>query len=252
MFDLADVGGPQYHASLTVVADGSFSKFRREFISTPVKVRSHFVGLILKDAVMPTKNHGHVILGDHPPILVYQIGEHETRMLVDVQGKLPSVGNGDLKHHLETVVSTSIPDCLLPSFKMALNGERLRSMPNSYLPPSSNYNPGVLFLGDSFNMRHPMTGGGMTVGLNDVVLISDLLSPSNVPDFGDTALVMSQLNVFFWQRKSLSSVINMLAQALYSLFAAGDSRLVRLQNGCFRYFERGGRCISEPIGLLSG
>ncbi|KAK7205633.1 squalene epoxidase-domain-containing protein [Myxozyma melibiosi] len=241
-----------YRASLTVVADGTFSKFRREFITTPVKIRSHFVGLVLKDAVLPSKNHGHVILGDHPPILVYQIGTHETRMLVDVQGKLPSVGNGDLKRYLDKIVSSSVPECLLPSFKTALETERLRSMPNSYLPPSSGHTPGVMFLGDSFNMRHPLTGGGMTVALNDVVLISDLLSPSNVPSFDDTDRVIAQLNEFYWQRKGLSSVINMLAQALYSLFSASDKKLARLQHGCFRYFERGGTCVSEPIGLLSG
>jgi squalene monooxygenase len=40
--------------------------------------------------------------------------------------------------------------------------------------------------------------------------------------------------------------------ALYALFAADDSRLVTLQNGCFRYFQRGGACVAEPVGLLAG
>ncbi|KAJ8101855.1 squalene epoxidase-domain-containing protein [Lipomyces tetrasporus] len=241
-----------YYGALTVVADGTFSKFRRDYISTPVQIRSHFVGIVLKDAVLPTPRHGHVILGDHPPILVYQIGSNETRMLVDVQGKLPSAANGDLKRHLEGVVSASIPACLLPSFKAAMQTERLRSMPNSYLPPSANDTHGLLLLGDAYNMRHPLTGGGMTVALNDIVLISDLLSPARVPSFDDTNLVVSQLNEFYWKRKNLSTVINILAQALYALFAANDSRLRRLQNGCFRYFQRGGIYVSEPIGLLSG
>lgn len=70
------------------------------------------------------------------------------------------------------------------------------------------------------NMRHPLTGGGMTVAFNDVVLISKLLSPENVTTFADTRLVLKQMKAFHWQRKSLSSVINILAQALYSLFAA--------------------------------
>ncbi|KAK9234801.1 squalene epoxidase-domain-containing protein [Lipomyces kononenkoae] len=241
-----------YYGALTVVADGTFSKFRRDYISTPVQIRSHFVGIVLKDAIMPSPSHGHVILGNHPPILVYQIGTHETRMLVDVQGKLPSASNGDLKRRLEDVVTASLPACLLPSFKAALATERLRSMPNSYLPPSANDTHGLLLLGDSYNMRHPLTGGGMTVGLNDVLLISQLLSPSRVPSFDDTNLVVAKLNEFYWKRKNLSTVINILAQALYSLFAADDSRLRTLQNGCFRYFQRGGIYVSEPIGLLSG
>jgi hypothetical protein len=31
-----------------------------------------------------------------------------------------------------------------------------------------------------------------------------------------------------------------------------DDLLRALQEGCFRYFQMGGRCISDPVGLLSG
>ena len=63
--------------------------------------------------------------------------------------------------------------------------------------------------------------GGMTVGFNDVVLLSKLLSPSFVPDFNETDLILAQMQVFHWKRKFYcSTVINVLAQALYSLFAA--------------------------------
>ncbi|KAK9469285.1 squalene epoxidase-domain-containing protein [Lipomyces arxii] len=241
-----------YSGSLIVVCDGTFSKFRKDFITKPVKVKSHFVGLILKDTDLPSPNHGHVILGDNPPILVYQIGTHETRMLVDVQGKLPAVGNGDLKNYLSRVVSGSIPPSLLPSFREAIETERLRTMPNSYLPPSSNIVEGLLILGDAYNMRHPLTGGGMTVALNDVSLITEMLSPARVPDLEDTGAVLANLNEFYWRRKNLSTVINILAQALYALFAANDDRLRRLQKGCFTYFQRGGIYVAEPIGLLSG
>jgi len=37
--------------------------------------------------------------------------------------------------------------------------------------------PGAFMIGDSLNMRHAVTGGGMTVGLSDVVLLRDLLRP---------------------------------------------------------------------------
>lgn len=60
----------------------------------------------------------------------------------------------------------------------------------------------------------------MTVALNDVVILRDLLSPVNVPKLSNTALVLKQLSVFHWRRKMGASVINILAQALYSLFAA--------------------------------
>jgi len=38
-----------------------------------------------------------------------------------------------------------------------------------------NSREGVLLAGDALNMRHPLTGGGMSVALNDVVLLTELL-----------------------------------------------------------------------------
>lgn len=176
----------------------------------------------LIDADLPRPQHGHVILGDGAPVLLYQIGTHETRALVDVPENLPSanVANGGAKGHLRKVVLPSLPKSVQPSFAAALDRGQLRSMPNSFLPPSTNRTPGMIMLGDAMNMRHPLTGGGMTVAFNDVVLLSDLLSPEKVPQLDDTRLVLRQMSRFHWRRKNLTSVINILAQALYALFAA--------------------------------
>lgn len=196
-------------------------------MTKPVQVRSNFVGLILKDAKLPAPNHGHVILGNNAPVLLYQISQHDTRILIDVPGKLPSVGTGELHKYLRNIVLPDLPVSLRKPFEDALNSpERLKSMPNSFLPPSTNNTPGLMLLGDAMNMRHPLTGGGMTVAFNDVLLISNLLSPDNVPTFNDTRIVLEKMKTFHWKRKSLSSVINILAQALYSLFAANGMTFI--------------------------
>lgn len=211
-----------YFGQLTVLADGYASKFRKEYISRSVVSKSKFWGLELIDAVLPQPLHGHVILGDGAPVLLYQIGTHETRALVDIPEHLASASpkNGGVKAHLRNVVLPSLPESVKPSFAKALDEGKLRSMPNSFLPPSVNRVPGMVMLGDAMNMRHPLTGGGMTVAFNDVVLLKSLLSPELVPNLGDTTLVLKQMERFHWQRKNLTSVINILAQALYSLFAA--------------------------------
>lgn len=243
-----------YFGDLTIIADGYASKFRKESrMDTPV-VKSKFWGLELIDADLPMPNHGHVLLGEGSPVLLYQIGTHETRALVDIPENTPtaSVKAGGVKGHLKNVVLPSLPKQVRPSFEAAIDRDRLRSMPNSWLPPTTNKTPGLILLGDAMNMRHPLTGGGMTVAFNDAVLLSELLSPENVPDLGDTKLVLRQMRTFHWQRKGLTSVINILAQALYSLFAADDYQLKALQLGCFRYFKLGGNCIDGPVGLLAG
>ncbi|KAJ9623358.1 Squalene epoxidase [Knufia peltigerae] len=242
-----------FFGSLTVVCDGYASKFRKGYIPFAPRVKSRFWGLELIDCQLPTSHHGNVVLGDNSPVLLYQIGTHETRVLVDVPEGLPSASpaNGGIKGHLQNVVLPSLPRVVQPSFREALDrGGGLRSMPNSFLPPTTNKTPGLMILGDALNMRHPLTGGGMTVALSDVALVSDLLSPDNVPDLYDTRSVLKQLRSFHWRRKNMTSIVNILAQALYSLFAADDWQLKYLQKGCFRYFQLGGKCVSEPVGLL--
>lgn len=241
-----------FFGRLNIVVDGCFSKFRRQVLQGSPQVRSHFVGMVLKDAPLPSPNFGHVVIGNQAPVLLYQIGSRDTRILVDVPGKLPSASDGSLSKYLHANVLKELPSQLHESFLLALSSERLRTMPNSFLPSSFSQQKGVAILGDAMNMRHPLTGGGMTVGLHDAVLISRLLSPEVVPDLNDCDLVLSQLRKLHHQRKQLSSVINVLAQALYSLFAANDKRLRALQLGCFRYFQLGGPCINGPVGLLSG
>ena len=211
-----------HFGQLTVLADGYASKFRKEYIPRSVVSKSRFWGLELIDATLPRPLHGHVILGDGAPVLLYQIGSRETRALVDVPEGLESASPkaGGVKGHLRAIVLPSLPACVQPSFERALDEGKLRSMPNSFLPPSISRVPGMVMLGDAMNMRHPLTGGGMTVAFNDVVLLRDLLSPKVLPNLGDTKSVLKQMERFHWRRKNLTSVINILAQALYSLFAA--------------------------------
>lgn len=253
--DCLTKGEPDAHfGQLTVLADGYASRFRKEYISHSPVSKSKFWGLELIDAELPRPMHGHVVLGKGAPVLLYQIGSRETRALVDIPEGLESTSpaNGGVKGHLRNVVLPSLPPCVQPSFSRALDAGKLRSMPNSFLPPSTNRTAGMILLGDAMNMRHPLTGGGMTVAFNDVVLLRDLLDTSIVPDLGDTKLVRQQMKTFHWRRKNLTSVINILAQALYSLFAANDTQLKALQRGCFGYFQRGGNCIDGPVGLLAG
>ena len=244
-----------FFGGLTIIADGYDSKFRKQFRTDAPVAKSKFYGLELIDTKLPMPSHGHVVLGDGAPVLLYQIGTHETRALIDVPENLPSasVAAGGVKGHLRNVVLPSLPQQVQPAFEAALDRPGLpHSMPNSWLRPTINKTPGLVILGDAMNMRHPLTGGGMTVALTDVVLLSELLSPEKVPSLDDYNLVLKQMRTFHWRRKGLSSVINILAQALYSLFAADDAQLKALQMGCFHYFKLGGNCIDGPVGLLAG
>ncbi|XP_005815776.1 squalene monooxygenase [Xiphophorus maculatus] len=234
------------HAGLTVVADGCFSKFRKSLVSGKARISSHFVGCLMKDCPQFKANHAELVLANPNPVLIYQISSSHTRVLVDVRGEMPR----DLPGYMAERIHPQLPDHLKEPFMEALQNDRLRSMPASFLPPAPVNKPGVLLLGDAYNMRHPLTGGGMSVALNDVCIWRVLLR--NVPDLYDDAALLQAKKRFHWERKSSHSfVVNVLAQALYELFAATDNSLHELRKACFQYFKLGGSCITGPIGLLS-
>ncbi|KAJ1653586.1 Squalene epoxidase [Dispira simplex] len=240
-------------APITVVADGGSSKFRNSYLTLQPKGHSQFYGFIMRDCTLPAPNHGHVILSKIAPVLMYQIDTHETRVLVDVPNNVRKEYNNDVRKYLVKVVLPDIPKSLQTKFVEGLETSRMRFMPNRFLPTSSNRQDGLIFLGDALNMRHPLTGGGMTVALWDVVHLKQLLAPNMVPSLRDTHTVLAQLQTFYWQRKSRSSAINILAQALYQLFSAQDDPDLRvLRQACFDYFQLGGTCVSTPVGLLGG
>ncbi|KAL4616987.1 squalene monooxygenase [Arapaima gigas] len=238
--------GEEIYAPLTVVADGCFSKFRKSLVSDKVKISSHFVGCIMKDSPQFKPHHAELVLANPSPVLIYQISSSETRVLVDIRGEMPR----NLTEYMEEKICPQLPEHIKEPFLIALQNDRLRTMPASFLPPSPINKAGVLLLGDAYNMRHPLTGGGMSVVLNDVKIWRELLR--NIPDLYDEDAMKQAKKTFHWERKSSHSfVVNVLAQALYELFAATDSSLQQLRKACFHYFKLGGKCISGPVGLLS-
>lgn len=82
------------YSDLVIVADGCFSNFRNVVMGKAgckATTKSYFVGTVLKDAPLPLAQHGTVILPrGYGPVLLYQISEHDTRMLIDIQHPLPA------------------------------------------------------------------------------------------------------------------------------------------------------------------
>ncbi|KAG9440662.1 hypothetical protein H6P81_020827 [Aristolochia fimbriata] len=240
------------HAPLTVVCDGCFSNLRRSLCTPKVEVPSHFVGLVLENCELPYPNHGHVILADPSPILFYPISSTEVRCLVDVPGqKLPSVANGEMANYLKTVVAPQLPAQLHDAFISAIDRGTVRTMPNKSMPASPDPTPGALLMGDAFNMRHPLTGGGMTVALADIAVLHNLLTP--LRDLSDSSALCRYLESFYTLRKPTASTINTLAGALYKVFCASpDEAMKEMRQACFDYLSLGGVFSSGPVALLSG
>ncbi|ESQ46200.1 hypothetical protein EUTSA_v10000099mg [Eutrema salsugineum] len=240
------------YAPLTIVCDGCFSNLRRSLCKPKVDVPSTFVGLILENCELPFANHGHVVLGDPSPILLYPISSTEVRCLVDVPGqKVPSIGNGEMAKYLKTQVAPQVPPEVREAFISAVEKGNIRTMPNRSMPADPVPTPGALLLGDAFNMRHPLTGGGMTVALADIVILRELLRP--IHSLNDKEALSKYIESFYTLRKPVASTINTLAGALYKVFlASSDEAKTEMREACFDYLSLGGVCASGPVALLSG
>eukprot|EP01111_Echinosteliopsis_oligospora_P008915 TRINITY_DN2515_c0_g1_i1.p1 TRINITY_DN2515_c0_g1~~TRINITY_DN2515_c0_g1_i1.p1 ORF type:complete len:501 (-),score=131.13 TRINITY_DN2515_c0_g1_i1:75-1577(-) len=252
IYKSADGSVKEAQAPLTIVCDGCFSNLRKGFMDDKPSATSSFIGLILENMTLPTPKHGHVFLTHTGPVLCYQIGTNETRMLVDISHPLPSSNNGELQKYLLNVTAPQLPENVRIALEQALKkGDGLRSMRNAKLHPHHCLRDGVLLLGDSFNMRHPLTGAGMTVGFSDAALVAKLLKP--LSDFSDQRKVVNILQPFYQHRKGYASTLNILAGALYNVFApSGDPNLPDMREACMSYFKLGGIAATGPISLLAG
>ena len=218
----------QYPASLTVLADGANSNIRSQFTSHRPNAQSRFWGLEMVDTDLPRQRYAYGVLGSGPPILMYQIGPRETRILIDIpdETRRQLDSNTSVRTYLrQRVLPIMPPSAVRPSLQKAIEEGNLRSVPNAWMPSTRNLTPGLLMLGDAANMRHRVTGAGMTVALKDVVLLAEMLDPKRIPSLEDTDAVLKTLWRFHWRRKTYSASLNILAQALYLLFVSEGASL---------------------------
>ena len=177
--------------------------------------------------------HGHAILADPSLCLLYQISSTETRILVDVIGKLPT---GALQAYLCDKVMSQLPENLRSYFLKAVMEKAIKSMPSKYFPAKPPALRGALMIGDALNMRNPLTGGGMTVAIRDAETLAQCLADVDVA--GDSYEYIEQQYAAFLQiRKGYSSTINVLANALHAVFSTpkGDATRQDIRTACYDY-----------------
>lgn len=253
-----ELGEPrEVTATLTLLCDGIWSALRRKASDgKPPPSSSHSIGILLRhppnQPPVPRPNHGHVILARPCPLLLYQISETETRALAFYQGKLPSASDGSLQRYLREEVAPQLPAVSQKAFVEAVERERPKCMPNRAFPQSGLSVRHAVLVGDSNNMRHPLTGGGMTVALRDVHMLTSLLT--GVPDLRDTEALHKAVDAFRAARVQHAATVNVLANALFAVFSTpgGDPVREDLRAACYDYLAAGGARTAGPMGLLSG
>ncbi len=234
----------EVYAKLTISSDGFFSSFRKELSNNVKTVTSFFIGTVLKDCILPFPNHGHVFLSAPTPFICYPISSTEIRLLVDFSGdKAPK--KETIKAHFLDKVLPFMPEELQAALKVTMEEENYKVMPNHYMAAKPVLKEGAVLLGDALNMRHPITGGGLTAVFNDVYLLSEHLLA--MPDFNNPELLHEKIELYYRDRYHANTNVNIMANALYGVMSDDE-----LKGGVFDYLRKGGNHSSVPISLLAG
>lgn len=232
-------------AALTIVSDGPLSRFRELYSKSEKKVSGYFLGIILENCPLPYAGYGHLVIGNHSPFVMYPVNSTEIRVLIDFPGVAPPKINDDFKDQLMQDFYPHIPEQMKKAFLNAVEKGGFKMMPNHRLPAEPVFKRGVVLLGDSLNMRHPLTGGGMTATFADVHNLSQKLN--EIDDFNNHGQIDAVVKSFYNSRHLGNQTINILADGLYGVVNHPD-----LKEAFFEYLNRGGNYATEPIAILGG
>lgn len=233
----------QIESRLTIVSDGCFSKFRKELNGVDREVNGFMVGMLLNDVQLPFPGHGHVFMHGDQPVLAYPVTNSSVRILVDFKGTTPPKQRNNEEQYMYQM-GHSLPKNLQHVYWQALEHEKFKAMPTMRISGKSINKPSLMAIGDALNVRHPLTGGGMTAALTDVKLLGDLLL--GIENFEEPEAIDLAVKTFFDTRHQNNATINILADALYGVMTSDA-----LKKACFNYMFRGPQYAEGPISILS-
>ncbi|XP_072028583.1 squalene monooxygenase-like [Amphiura filiformis] len=225
----------EIRAPLVVIGDGYYSKLTAEYRTTHQPVSSDVcIGFPLKNYRFKSgKGQGEFIeygIG-HPgaQIITYKLNDHEDRGFLFVHGKPPS----NLKEFCEKIAPNLPEHMKKPVMESIADG--LRVVRCQRMAANFDVTPGLLILGDALNTRHPVTGSGMTVALNDVLFWWKVFT--NIHDLTNDEAIMQQKLIFRKERVKYSYVINVVAEINILLINDHDPSTVALQHQLLKLFR---------------
>ena len=220
-------------AALIVGADGRASIVRRSLgLWTSPRTCSRMMGLTLDDVTLPLEGYGHLVCGGPGPILIYRLGEHAVRVIVDVP---LGYSSRDLIGLMSDSYAGWMPESLRPAFVEALQARRFLAAANALRPRITYGSPRRVLIGDAAGHYHPLTAVGMTLGFGDALALAE------GGDFRD----------FTKRRFQVTRAPELLAMGLYEIFADHRVESVALRHAVYRRWRESAAVRARTIGLLA-
>jgi len=222
-------------ADRIIGADGKLGRSRTwagKTANEPEKL-SWMAGVTVTGVNLPYEGFGHVFLSPHGPALAYRIGTDTIRLCLDVPTpwkKLP-----DRFEKIAAVYAEVLPPGLREAVVAELLAGRVQWAVNSMCPRDNYGRQGFALIGDSVGHVHPMTAAGMSLGFGDATALARHEYVANYAS----------------ERREATRVSELLATALYEIFALNVPSTAALRAGVESIWARGPQLRGLTLDYLS-
>lgn len=195
---------------------------------------SRMAGLLLEGAEMPFEGYGHVLLGGPGPVLAYRISSGKIRVCLDVPLSVPV--NRNKEAVLWDGFAPIMPAPLKDAFRRALEKGNITWAANQIRPRVDFGREGLVLVGDAVGHHHPLTAVGMTLGFRDAATLASAKT----------------FSAYRRERIMKSRVPEMLAIALYEVFADPSEETVQIRNAIYEMWRHNPAERLRTMGFLAG
>lgn len=222
------------NASCIVGAGGRTSIAHKALgIDQAASTYSRMAGLLLENVALPCEGFGHVFLGGPGPVLTYRLSERYVRMCLDVPLSMPV--SRDREAVLWEAFRPVLPRALHRPVMEALRSGHISWAANQNRPRLAFGRQGLALVGDAVGHHHPLTAIGMTMGFQDAL-----------------ALAASESFAQYRRRRLHDSrVPEMLAVALYEVFADTSDELVAIRQAVYDMWRKDPRERERTMAYLA-
>ena len=221
-------------AARIVGADGRASIVRRSLgLSISPMTCSRMMGIILRGVRLPLEGYGHVLCGGPGPILMYRLGEHSVRVVVDIPKDRWT--RRDWISFASDSYADLLPDTIGPAFVEALRARQFHSAANQLRPRVTYGSPHRVLIGDAAGHYHPMTAVGITLGFGDALTLTE------DEDFRD----------FITRRVQATRVPELLAMGLYEIFADHRAEAVAIRHAIYQRWRANSSTRERTMRFLA-
>jgi 2-polyprenyl-6-methoxyphenol hydroxylase-like FAD-dependent oxidoreductase len=234
-------GSGSYRCRMFVVADGSPSRLARlAGIAVHNRLISTVWGYRIGAENLPQREFGHVFLGAATPILLYPIGRDKARILFDIPYR--SASRPTAADCL--ALAQTLPRALREEVTHTIETQQRMSVLTRATTTDRIARGRVVLVGDAGGSCHPLTATGMTMCVNDALLLRNALGERA----GD---LPAALQLYQRRRRWPQATRLVLADTLRDAFCGTSPELRVVQGGILALWRGSAVARSSTLALLS-